>query len=326
MPNLLSSLSVESTADGNVAVSWSSGAGAPAGAHIELSTGPTQDVATHKRAATVPLEAGGVLLPAAGTRTFVSVDGMVAADRHIVFDGPVNFRDIGGYQTDTGRTVRWGRVFRADTLVLSDKDLERFGDLGIRHVYDMRNEMERVALPNRLPADLEAEVVPLVSDDPEDNPMKTLGQASADDFLSLLYLHILERSAPTVGRIITGLASETEVPAVFHCSAGKDRTGLITGVLLSVLGVPADVIVDDYAMTGRYRTTEHVQQTVERIGQVAKLAPEVVAGMLEAPRPAMQLALAEIGEKYDGFDHYLTGPAKSAPDLPDRLRRVLLTD
>jgi protein-tyrosine phosphatase len=186
--------------------------------------------------------------------------------------------------------------------------------------------MERVATPNRLPPGLEPDLVPLVSEDPDDSPMKTLARAGADDFLRLLYLHILERSAPAVGRIIEGLACEDDLPAVFHCSAGKDRTGLITGVLMSVLGVPSEVIVDDYAMTGRYRTTEHVQQSVQRIGQAQKLPPEVVAGMLEAPRPAMELALKEIGDKYDGFDRYLTGPARAPAGLPERLRASLLSD
>lgn len=336
LPPALSALSVEAGADGSLDVTWAAPAGESPSQTVYLAVGPGPDPATHVPVASAPAGSGRAAIPAERTtavRAFVSarlgdeVPPLVAADRHISFDGPVNFRDVGGYRNEAGRTVAWGRVYRSDTLNLSDADLERFGALGIRSVWDLRNTMEREATPNRLPdGDLTVHTTPLISEDPEQSPMAALNAADGKDFLRLLYLHILERSAPTVGRVVAGLADEPELPAVFHCSAGKDRTGLISGVLLSVLGVPLEVIVDDYEMTGRYRTTEHVQATIDRLGRTQNLAPEVVAGMLEAPRPAMELALAEVGERYGGFDRYLTGPAGAPADLPDRLREALLTD
>ena len=246
--------------------------------------------------------------------------------RHIPFEGPVNFRDIGGYVGTLG-TVVWGRVYRSDTLALTDADLEPFAALGIRTVFDMRGEIERKYTPNRFPsADPPAVLhMPLVSEDPADNPLAGISSPDGEDFLEHLYLHILERSARNFGRLLSGLATEEELPAVFHCSAGKDRTGLVSGVLLSILGIPLETILDDYEMTGLYRTTEHVQATMDRLGEAQNLPPEVVAGMLRTPRWAMRSALTQVAERYDGFESYLTGPAGAAPDVPDRLRRTLLT-
>jgi protein-tyrosine phosphatase len=135
---------------------------------------------------------------------------------------------------------------------------------------------------------------------------------------------VLDRSAPTFGHILSGLAKPEARPAVYHCSAGKDRTGLVTGVLLSTLGVGLDIIADDYEMTSQFRTAEHVRQTVDRLGRSQNLAPELVAGLLDAPRPAIVTALGELVSRHGSVESYLTGPGGAPPDLPERLRQALL--
>ena len=247
-------------------------------------------------------------------------------ERRIPFHGPVNFRDLGGYAGRAGRTVKWGLVFRADALILDDRDLDPFARLGIRTVYDLRSSVERETNPNRLPDDAAPTtlVLPLVSEDPAANPLDGIDSTDGEGFLEQLYLHIFERSATNFGRLLTGLAQTDGLPAVFHCAAGKDRTGLVSAALLSILGVDLDDILDDYELTSRYRTTEHVQASMDRLSRQQTLPPEVIAGMLRAPRPAMYSAVARIQERYGDFDHYLTGPAGAPADVPDRLRDVLL--
>ena len=240
----------------------------------------------------------------------------------------MNFRDLGGYTGSDGRTVRWGLVFRADALLLDDRDLSPFTELGIRTVYDLRSSLERDTNPNRLPAENTptTRILPLVSEDPAANPLEGITSTEGESFLEQLYVHIFERSAGNFGRLLTGLAQADELPAVFHCAAGKDRTGLVSAALLSILGVELDDILDDYELTSRYRTTEHVQASMDRMSRQGMLAPEVIAGMLRAPRPAMFTAVAQIRDKYGDFDHYLTGPAGASAGVPDRLREVLLSD
>lgn len=309
---------------------------------VDLAWGRSADGLDHAHLARVPARPGQALvdpraLPGEG-RLYVSVapstgrapgagpGATVAGERRIGLEGPVNFRDLGGYRGRSGRAVRWGRVFRSDVLLLGDGDLDVFAGLGIRTVYDLRSEGEREAVPNRLPAQGAPALVvlPLVSERAEDSPLEGLDHADGETFLEQLYLHILERSAGNFGRVLTGLACEQDLPAVFHCAAGKDRTGMVAAVLLSVLGVSVEDILDDYELTGRYRSAEHVQASLTRLGETAGMAPEVAAGILRAPRWAMQSALAQVWERYGDFDGYLSGPAGAGADVPERLRDLLL--
>jgi protein-tyrosine phosphatase len=136
---------------------------------------------------------------------------------------------------------------------------------------------------------------------------------------------MLERSADSFGRILTGLADGARLPAVFHCAAGKDRTGMVAALLLSVLGVDEQDILDDYELTSRYRTPERVNVVMARLRNERGVAPEVAAGILRTPRWAMESVLAEIRRRYGGVEPYLVGPAGIDPSVPERLRQSLLT-
>jgi protein-tyrosine phosphatase len=327
---VIEELTLDREPDGRLRVRWSV---AGPSDQVELAIGRSAEGIDHQPATTVAADAGEAVLEAPpGTgRVFVSASAggagaAVAGERRILLAGPVNFRDLGGYPTADGRRVRWGRVFRADALVFTDEDLAVFGDLGIRTVYDLRSSFERDTTPNRFDqsAPPRVELLPLVSEDPSANPLDGFDSDNGENFLEHLYVNILERSAINFGRILSGLSQEQDLPAVFHCAAGKDRTGMVSSVLLSILGVDLEVILADYELTSQYRTTEHVQASVQRMGEVQNLAPEVVAGILRAPRWAMESALTKVGERYGGFDRYLTGPAGADPAVPDRLRKNLL--
>ena len=114
------------------------------------------------------------------------------------------------------------------------------------------------------------------------------------------------------------------MPAVFHCHAGKDRTGLVAALLLEALEVDRESILDDYELTARYRLRAQQDQTFERLVNLG-LAPEAAAGVLTTPRWAMASALEHLDREYASIEGYLTGPA--AMTLPDlqRLADALLT-
>jgi protein-tyrosine phosphatase len=251
-------------------------------------------------------------------------DSVIAGERNLGLLGPCNFRDLGGYRGAGGARIRWGTVFRSDTLSLQDADLEVFAALGIRAVYDLRSDRERETMPNRLPdgADL-VELVALISEDSAPPSIEAL-QADGESFLAVIYKHMLERSAVGFGRILSGLADSARLPAVFHCAAGKDRTGMVAGLLLSVLGVDENDILDDYELTSRYRKTERIAATKARLENEYSVPAEVVAGILRTPRWAMESALAELRDRYGGVEGYLTGPARVDASVPERLRQLLL--
>jgi len=303
---------------------------------VELAWGGSPDGLDHEHAVTLDATVGQAVLtgPRPG-RVYVSVGpaggggATVAGERNVGLAGPVNFRDLGGYRSRHGGTVRWGRVFRSDALVLEEADVEQFAGLGIVTVYDLRSDLERTTNPNRIPdhirPDLDLRVVPLISGDPDDPAGDGADLADGEAILARLYTRVIDRAAPAFGQILTGLADPACLPAVVHCMAGKDRTGLVAAVLLEILGIAEDDILADYELTGRYRNTERVKESLARLGARRQLPPEVLAGIVRAPRWAMEAALRTVRDRYGDFDAYLTGPGGADPAVPAELRRRLLT-
>ncbi len=249
---------------------------------------------------------------------------VIAGERNLGLLGARNFRDLGGYVTADGAHTRWGRVFRSDALLLEAPDFVTFARLGVRAIYDLRSDTERELTPNRLPPGGHAvELIPLITD-ASSPPTIDAMLADGERFLADIYLHILEQSAASLGRILSDLADESRLPAVFHCAAGKDRTGIVAALLLSVLGVAEEDILDDYELTSRYRTPDRVDAVMDRLRNERGVAPEVAAGILRTPRWAMQSALAEVGGRYGGISGYLAGPGGMDPSVPEVLRARLL--
>ncbi|MDA8043762.1 MAG: tyrosine-protein phosphatase [Actinomycetota bacterium] len=334
--SIIEDVEVSRDGDGHLKVSWRVDGACD---HVHVAWGRSADGLDHEHVMTVEAPLGEARLADDGLadgRVYVSIapaDGQsdgpgatIAAERRIGMNGPVNFRDLGGYRSSSGATVRWGRVFRSDALLLDDEDLVAFGGLGIRTVYDLRSDMERDVNPNRLPEvdGPDVVIVPLVRQDPDDSPLARFDLSDGENFLAQLYEHSLEQLAPNFGVVLTGLSRQEDLPAVFHCAAGKDRTGMVAAVLLSVLGVSLEDILDDYELTGRFRTSDHVHASMQRLRANGDLPPEVIAGILRSPRWAMQSALAAVAGRYGDFDGYLTGPGGTPADVPGRLREILL--
>ncbi|MFN0029761.1 MAG: tyrosine-protein phosphatase [Acidimicrobiales bacterium] len=168
--------------------------------------------------------------------------------------GPSNFRDLGGYRSADGRTVRWGRVYRSDALRLTDDDVAVLRDrIGLRTIIDLRTAWEfgnlegggkahYVQRLNQVGA--ERFHIPIVDETrmrrqvSEERPPGAKG-----------YGKMLERGATALGEAFTLIANPELHPLVFHCAAGKDRTGILAALLLGILGVDDDTIIEDYALS-----------------------------------------------------------------------------
>jgi len=177
-------------------------------------------------------------------------------DRTIDLAGCLNFRDLGGYPTDDGRTVRWRQVFRSDALHhMTRQDVARLRDeIGLGTVIDLRSSGE-LSSEGRGPLALEPmgfHHLPLFENE-------SRRSAAPSGNLGDLYVLMAEFAKEPIGRVIATLAA-SDAPAVYHCAAGKDRTGVLSAVLLGILGVPNPVIVADYAAT-----RENLDAIVERL-------------------------------------------------------------
>ncbi len=169
--------------------------------------------------------------------------------RHVALAGCHNFRDLGGYPTGDGRCTRWGRLFRADGLSqLTTEDQVLMAELGITTVIDLRTDLE---VDNRGSFPLDNERVryhhlALTDTLPGEEQAPDWGDPG---FVMGRYRGMLAEGAESVAEAIRILAKAANLPAVFHCSVGKDRTGVLAAVILGMLGVPDDVIVDDYTLS-----------------------------------------------------------------------------
>ena len=193
--------------------------------------------------------------------------------RRIELDGCHNFRDLGGYAAAGGRSLRWRVLFRSDGLQhLTARDVTRVrDDLGIRHVVDLRSTREiRSDGRGRLADDaFRFHHVPLFDGDVTAPPELAQELTLADR-----YILLAEMAKEPIARVITTIA-ESPAPAVYHCAAGKDRTGVISAILLGLLGVPDAIIVADYAAT-----QENLDAIIDRL-----MASEGYQEMLEALPP-----------------------------------------
>jgi protein-tyrosine phosphatase len=168
-------------------------------------------------------------------------------ERLIALEGAVNFRDLGGYATLDGRRTRWRVLFRADGLSeLSQTDFSVMRDLGIRTVVDLRSghEVEQSRF------DVEAHPVDF-HHFPFINQLPDVEQWDRrPGLLGAQYKEMLDDAAPQIIGALEVLTAADSRPAVFHCTAGKDRTGLLSALVLSLLGVPEETVVADYALSG----------------------------------------------------------------------------
>jgi protein-tyrosine phosphatase len=243
-------------------------------------------------------------------------------DRRVELGGVYNVRDLGGVPTLDGRLVRRGQIFRASSLHrLTDEEAWR--EFGAATVIDLRYQKEIDAFP--LPEFIEdATHAPVLPEGWQRGREDRRPEGDAAEHLAWVYEVMLEMGQDTVRRILTQLAEAESTPAVFFCMAGKDRTGFVAAVLLSLLGVSDDVIADDFALSG-----EEVVALVEwlRTREDFENHPMMNQSeeLLRAPRGAMELFLARVTAEYGSLHDWVL-----TLDLPagtvDILRERLLVD
>lgn len=213
----------------------------------------------------------------------------------------LNFREVGGAPCADGRRVRRGRLFRSATPdFATPTDLIFLERLGIRTVLDLRTEPERRVSPF---IDLRVHSIPILTQvwDPGSIAASTL---PPDRFLADRYLEMCELGADRIAECLGVLAESPASPALVHCTAGKDRTGVLVALLLSALGVNRRAIAEDYALSAL--------AMAELIALIRDQSPERLDAMvsqpssfLSAPQEAMQTFLRDLTDRYGSPTRYL---------------------
>jgi protein-tyrosine phosphatase len=250
------------------------------------------------------------------------------AERRLPLEGPRNFRDLGGYPTEDGRRVRWGQVFRADSLAeLSDSDIAYLERIGLARVIDLRGDGEVQERPNRLAGRAGFAYVQLPIGENDLSPAEWARKFESGEFgeidaswLVRGYRRTLDERAHRVGAVLKQLAASAS-PAVFHCTAGKDRTGVISALLLLLLGVPREVVVGDYSLTALY--TGNRIPAADAWFAERGIEPERAAHVLSARREAMEETLAHLDAAHGGPERFLRERAELGEAEVAALRRWL---
>jgi len=241
-----------------------------------------------------------------------------APSRHLPVDGTFNIRDLGGYAAGDNHT-RWRRVLRADGLHrINSAGMDQLIAEGVATVIDLRQPNELVSQPNPFSANtrvayhnvsLFEQLAPVPKSD--------------TDVLFDLYTTALAQRQEAIAEVLTIIADAPDGAVLFHCTAGKDRTGIISALLLAVAGVEAALIVEDYALTGNL-----IAPMVEQIiaDATARGADEASFRRLLASDPAtMAATIDHIEATYGSASMYLE-TIGLAPTSIDRLRNRLLGD
>lgn len=180
--------------------------------------------------------------------------------RRFDLSGAVNFRDLGGYVGSDGRKVRWGQLFRSDSLAdLSDEDVARIGPLKLRSIFDLRHQHERSERPNRLGDDWKVRThdigfYPHGAESLMDRVKnQDISAQAVSETFKLMYSRLPVDQAPHYARLLQELVTPDAFPALIHCTSGKDRTGFAVAVVLLALGVGRDIIMTDYTLTNQFR-------------------------------------------------------------------------
>lgn len=258
---------------------------------------------------------------------------LTVAERFLPLKGAVNFRDVGGYRTADGSHVRWGAVYRSEGLSkLTESDLDYLShNLHLSLVCDLRGPTEVKTAPDRLPERNQPEVLHL----PIDSSSKTMGQMirtvlkgdpkQIDDAMAEGYINMVDtKGAEVFGPFLAHLADPKALPIVTHCTAGKDRTGIATALLLTVLGVPRQTVIADYSLTNAIYDTLAAELKNNKAMAAMGLNSQKLAPLMLAKPVWMERTLDHIQQKYGSVEEYLKTVAHLDDDALAKIRANLL--
>ena len=243
--------------------------------------------------------------------------------RRIPLDGTYNVRDIGGYVTREGRFVAPRRVLRGDAVhLVDDQGRELLSQLNLRTSIDLREHDERVSAPDRLNPEAQLISIPLFSYQVDDD----VEEIDRTQFTSLdnVYQFLIMNRGAAIAEVMSELAQPENLPALVHCTGGKDRTGIVIALLLSLLGVDDDVIARDFEATALFLTPSFHEAILARVAESGQDAEAYVA-MLECPAHLILDVLTTVRNLHGDVESYLRTHGLGDDEIK-QLRTMLLLD
>jgi protein-tyrosine phosphatase len=251
-----------------------------------------------------------------------------------------NLRDLGGYETSTGAVVTKGLVYRSNQLSgISESDMEKLAALGLEVDYDLRTAEEREKRPDEVPPGVEYVWLNVLADSPQAGPAmlealmsdplaanEQLGGGKVEEAFRKSYREFvsLPSAKAEFRKLFLGLADEDSLPAVFHCTTGKDRTGWAAAALLTLLGVPKETVMEDYLRSNDYILPAY-QKAIDAF--VAAGGDETIPSAILGVKPEyLESAFDEMEFQYGRIENYFSEGLGIDASQQEALRAVYLSE
>lgn len=249
-----------------------------------------------------------------------------------------NLRDMGDYKTTDGLTIARGLVYRSNQLYdISENDMLLLADLHLKNDYDLRTLSEREAKPDELPVGVNDVWLNVLADDPTSGPAVLisllqdpqqanieLGDGKVEEMFKDAYRQFisLESAQIAFSELFLSLSDETQLPALFHCTTGKDRTGWAAAAFLTLIGVPEETVVEDYLRSNDYilpMYEESIQRFVDAGGEL-----NIIISILGVKEEYLNAAFEEMHTEYGSIEKYFTEGLGVSIEQQTSLRNLYL--
>ncbi|GAB1348133.1 tyrosine-protein phosphatase [Ignavibacteriales bacterium] len=251
-----------------------------------------------------------------------------------------NLRDMGGYKTTNGAIVARGLVYRSNQLNnISAGDMLLLGKLNLKNAFDLRTAAEKNPMPDELPAGVNNVWLDVLADVPSSGPANLnalladpknanteLGDGKVEALFKQAYRHCISLPSAQAGyrKLFLSLGDKNQVPALFHCATGKDRTGWAAAAFLTLLGVPREVVMADYLRSNDYILPMYdslIQQFVAAGGSPS--IPKAIFGVKEE---YLNAAFDEVQTKYGSIENYFSEGLGITTEQQTAFRKLYLTN
>lgn len=243
-----------------------------------------------------------------------------------------NFRDLGGYTSQDGRTVKWGQLYRSGHLAdLSPRGLHRFTDLGVSTTIDFRSTDEAQRRPDRLPEEVREIHLP-VMDQANREMSKEIRERITNNrlegfaperLITKAYQQFPTEFTPAYKTFMQTVLDAQGTPVLWHCTAGKDRTGYAAAILLRLLGVDQETIYHDYLLSNHYVKRLN-KRTFSAILVRGFKAYRMIRPLLGVQLDWLQAAFVTINEEWGSFDSYIDEGLGLSPSDVQQMKDTLL--